>query len=347
MTGLFWLLLGLTGLTLALHAIARLLYVPVGARMFGQIPWLPSQWREPLAEGEPVRLTAAGGTRLEGTYLPTTAVQRHGVIACCHEFNGDRWNSLPYAESLRGRGFDLLLFDFRNHGGSDRTPGYEPTPWVTSYETADVRAVVDYLVSRPDALPQGVGLFGLSKGGTAALAAAADDPRVQAVVVEGVCPTERMQAYCCQTFLADHCRFAECLLRLPELLLRPLGAWVRLVVGWRRHCRFVNVEQAARRVAQPVLLIHGDADPHVPVEVVRSLQEAMGPRTSLWVVPRAKHTGASTAAGDEYHERIAWFFTEHLAPKVSLKAAETAAVRRVDAAVDPRPAKPLEHIAAF
>ena len=350
MTGFFWFLLGLTGLTLTLHVVARLLYVSVGARMFGQVPWLPSQWREPLCEGETVHLAAADGTRLEGTYLPTTAPQRHGTVACCHELNGDRWNTIPFVAGLRRRGFDVFCFDFRNHGNSDRTPGYEPTPWVTTYETADVRAVIDYLASRPDARGQGIGLFGLSKGGTAALAAAADDPRVRAVVVDGVCPTERLQVHWTRELLADHGPVVARLLGLTDLLVRPLGAWARLVVGWRRNCRFVNVEQAARQASAPVLMIHGGADSHVPVELARELKQVMPPQTSLWIVPWAKHAGAVEIAGEEYHERIARFFLEHLASKTErYAAAEPVPVRRVELPAERRAVavNPLEKVAAF
>jgi pimeloyl-ACP methyl ester carboxylesterase len=300
-----------------------------------------------LAEGETVRLAAADGTRLEGTYLRSTAPQRQGTVACCHELNGDRWNTLPFVAGLRRRGFDVFCFDFRNHGNSDRTPGYEPTPWVTTYETADVRAVIDYLASRPDACGQGIGLFGLSKGGTAALAAA-DDPRVRAVVVEGVCPTERLQVHWARELLADHGPVIARLLGLTGLLVGPLGAWARLVVGWRRHCRFVNVEQAARQATSPVLMIHGDADSHVPVELVRELKQAMPPRTTLWIVPWAKHTGAVEIAGEEYHERIARFFLEHLASKPAWsEAAAAAAVRRVESPTEHRSVKPLEEVPAF
>lgn len=348
MAGCLGLLLGLAGLTLTLHVVARLLYVSAGARMFGQVPWLPSQWCSPLAEGETVRLVAADGTRLEGTYFRSTAPQRQGTIACCHELNGDRWNMLPFVDGLRRRGFDVFSFDFRNHGSSGRTPDYEPTPWVTSYETADVRAVIDYLASRPDACGQGIGLFGLSKGGTAALAAAADDPRVRAVVVEGVCPTQRLQAHWTREMLADHGPVLARLLGLTSLLVGPLSAWTRLVVGWRRHCRFVDVEQAARQATSPVLLIHGGGDSNVPVELVCQLKQVMPPRTTLWIVPWAKHTGAVEIAGEEYHEQIARFFLDHLAPKTApSKATEPAAGRRTETPAERRPAKPLEEVPAF
>jgi pimeloyl-ACP methyl ester carboxylesterase len=307
-----WFVLGLIGLTLALHVAARLLYVSASARLFGQTPWLPSLARKPLSDGRSVQFYSSGGTRLEGTYLETTSLSRLGVIVCCHELNGDRWNVLPHAESLRQAGFDLLLFDFRNHGASAPAAGYQPSPWVCDSEVADVRAAVDYLSSRPGAEGELIGLFGLSKGGTAALCAAADDPRVRAVVVEGICPTERMQFHRARCLAARYGQWICGLIPRAEMLLEPLGAWMRMVIGWHRSCRFLNVERCVRRVRQPVLLIHGQCDPHVPLDLVRSLADLMSPCTKLWVVPRGKHTGASQVAAEEYADRTAWFFREHL-----------------------------------
>jgi pimeloyl-ACP methyl ester carboxylesterase len=331
-TGFFWFLLGLIGLTLGLHLAARLFYMPGAAKIFGQTPWLPSDWREPLEEGEAVEVAAAEGMRLRGTYLKTTAALRRGVIVGCHEFNGDRWNMLSYTDGLRRRGFDLFLFDFRNHGASDRTAGYEPTPWATTYEVADIRAVLDYLASRDDAPPQGVGLLGVGRGAMAALCVA-DDPRVKALVVDGVYPTERIQIHSLRMILARSIPWSGWLFRVPEIVLEPLARWVRLIVGWRRHCRFVSVQQAARRVRLPVLMIHGQCDPHVAVDLVFGLRDAMPAPARLWIVAGAKHTASIRVAADEYHQRVGQFFEEHLATELVCDLAhQPVPVRHADAA---------------
>jgi len=309
-TGFLWFLLGLVGLTLGLHLVARLLFVQAAAKIFGQAPWLPSGWREPPDEGEGVLLTTADGRRLRGTYLAARSGPRRGAIACCHEFNGDRWNMLRYAEGLRRRGFDTLLFDFGNHGASDPVPGYDPAPWVTTYETADVRAAVDYLATRDVK----IGLFGVGRGATAALCAAGD-PRVRAVALEGAFPTERLQVHTLREMLAGSIPWCGWLYRLPEAFLAPLAQWVRLVVGWRRHCRFVRVGQSARRVHAPVLMIHGQCDPCVPIDLVCGLRDAIAGPTQLWVVPCAKHDDAVRVAPEEYAQRVAQFFADHLAPE--------------------------------
>ena len=312
MIGLIWLILALVALTLLLHVAARLLYVSPTARLLGPTPWLPAEPHEPLEEGQAVEFATDDGLRLRGTYLPTTAPRRHGVIACCHEFNGDRWNTVPYVNDLRQRGFDVFTFDFRNHGASDRTPGYQPTCWVTTYEVADVRAAVDYLCSRHDVPPQGIGLFGVGKGATAALCAAADEPRVGSLVIDGACPVRRMQIHHTRRILDRYLGRARRLLPVPNGVLGLLGAWSRWVIGRRHRCRFVDVDRTARRLRQPVLLIHGERDAHTPPELVRSLCDSIPGDASLWVVPLARQDRAIHVAGKEYRRRTTAFFLRHL-----------------------------------
>lgn len=280
MTGFWWFLLGLIGLTLGLHLAARLWYLPAAGRIFSQTPWLPSGWCAPRSDGQPVLFTTADGRRLRGTLLPAAPGQRRGAIACCHEFNADRWNTVSCADALCQHGFDVLLFDFCNHGASDRVVGYDPTPWVTSYEVADVRAAVEYLAGRADAPHGGIGLFGVGRGATAALCAA-EHPCVKALVLDSLSPND-----------------------LPR--------WARVVIGWRRRCTFVNVQQAARCVRQPLLMIHGQCDPHVPAERVEGLCGALLAPARLWIVPGAKHNGAVRVAPEAYCRRVAEFFMEHL-----------------------------------
>ncbi|HUT11017.1 MAG TPA: alpha/beta fold hydrolase [Thermoguttaceae bacterium] len=313
-TVLCLLLSGVIFLIVLGHVVVWLLYVPMAARLFREALWLPAPWREALERaGEPVVLHTDDGTRLEGTYLPTTARQRKGVIAFCHELNGNRWTTIPYTESLRQSGYDVFTFDFRNHGASDCITDFEPMPWVTGYDVSDVLAAVDYLCSRADADPHGVGILGISKGGTAALCAAARDPRVRALVIDGLVPTERMQIHYARRFMSI---YAPCLCkwfaRLPDVSFRLTAAVTRALVQRQRKCRFVNVDQAARRVRQPVMMIHGGRDGHIPVEVVRALRNSMPNGTRFWVIPDAKHNGGIAVAGEAYHRRIARFFDLHM-----------------------------------
>jgi len=310
--GLLTVLLGFVGLTFLLQLVARLLRVPIATSLLGDVAWLPAHWAAPSDEGEPVWLATPDGFRLFGRYTPTPAFRRRGVIAFCHDLNGDLWTARLYTRELSRRGFDVFAFDFRHHGASDRHAGYQPTPWVSQYEVIDVRTVIDYLSSRPDADPNGIGLIGINRGGTAALCAAAGDPRVAALVVDGPVPTERLQIQTARRLLRRCFLPARLVRELPEALLALLGTWAKWVIGYHYHCQLVNVDQAARHVTQPVLLIHGRHETYVSPEVVREFRAEIAGSAKIWTIPRGIPGRAVTAVPNAYHRRIVRFFASQL-----------------------------------
>ncbi|MEA1952367.1 MAG: alpha/beta fold hydrolase [Planctomycetota bacterium] len=325
---IFWLLVACVVTIVVGHIIAWILYVPMAVRVFGETPWLPAPWREPLDDGEDVEFSTDDGLRLGGTYLSSFQKIKKGVVLFCHELNGDRWSCAPYIEDLRQQGYDIFSFDFRNHGTSGRGADYEPLPWVTTFDLTDVRAAIDYLSSRPDADPGGIGLFGISKGGTVALCTAAYDPRVRALIVDGACPTERMQIYYVRRFAKIFASFSWLVTRLPDISLRSTNAWTRLVLSRRRKCRFVNVDVAARKIRQPVLMIHGRRDNHIPLEIVQDLRSTMSKGTKLWAISDAKHNGSISVARETYHRRIARFFQQNLTAPQPVMNPASALTRR-------------------
>jgi pimeloyl-ACP methyl ester carboxylesterase len=253
---------------------------------------------------------------LRGTYFSTPSEARLGVITFCHELTSDRWSAMRYVSDLLARGFDVFAFDFRNQGESQRQAGYEPMPWVTRYELHDVRAAVDYLASRPDADPRGVGLLGISRGGTAALCAAAEDPRIACVVTDGAFPLEEMQLHYMRRYMEIYLPFtwlSWLLAKLPDHVLGSFCRWARWIVGWRRGCRFLHVTQMTRRLRKPVFMIHGERDTYVPLQVVHELRASLARKPRLWVVSGAKHNRSIDVAAAVYRRRIARFFQAHLA----------------------------------
>ncbi len=276
--------------------------------MFDRLPWLPTAWYEPLDEGEPVEFFADDGARLRGSYLASHTPERQGIIVFCHELNGDRWNVRPYAQQLLRQGFDVLTFDFRNHGTSDRTSGYEPTPWVTTLDMADVAAAIRFLMTMPDSDPQGVGLLGVGKGAAVATCVASVDSRVRVLVAEGLYSTRPFAARLCARLAG-----VPWLMRIGARLVRLMDAWVRFVLGRRRGYHFIDVDRAARRVGQPVLLIHGRHDRYVPLAWIQWLQRRMPPGTRLWVVEGAQQATAVEAAKQHHCASVARFFHRQVA----------------------------------
>jgi fermentation-respiration switch protein FrsA (DUF1100 family) len=63
---------------------------------------------------------------------------------------------------------------------------------------------------------------------------------------------------------------------------------VRRVERQRKN-RFFHLEPRMRRIRQPLLMIHGEADTYIKMEMARALfRRASGPK-ELWAVPGARH----------------------------------------------------------
>jgi pimeloyl-ACP methyl ester carboxylesterase len=311
-TVLVYSLLGLAALFALVCVALWVIYVPGTVRMLTASPWLLADRHPPLEGGESCQVPVPEGQIVRGTYLKTSAMRRRGVIAFCHELTSDRRSAGPYLDQLRQDGFDIFTFDFRNHGESDAIPGYRPLHWLTRYELEDVAAVVDYLATRPDADPRGVGLLGISKGGAAALGVAARDPRVRAVVTDGAYASDAVQRHYIRRFSEVLIPWRKVSSNMPQWCFDCVNMWARLVMGLRLRCRFVNIEPLARRVRQPVLMIHGQRDTMIPLAVGRRLRGCLAGPSKLWVVPGARHNGAITVASNEYQRRLTRFFARHL-----------------------------------
>lgn len=297
-------------------------YSPIIVRVFEQPPVFAPLRMEPEPGGEEVRFRAADGLELVGTYFPTWKATRAGVVVFCTEFLGDRWSARAYADGLREAGFDLFTFDFRNHGGSQADPSYQPLQWVSDLEVLDLQAALRYLKSRPDRDLAGVALFGLSRGGGTALAVAAEDPTVWAVVTDGAFPTRG-------TMLSYILRWAEIYVgsrviwtRMPRWMFAFAGWAGRLTSQYHSGRRYPNIERAVARLApRPWLMIHGERDAYIGPEIAFGLFAHAGEPKESWIVPGAKHNRCREADPESYRRRIVDFLLAN-APRRAARAVD-------------------------
>lgn len=319
MTSAVWLivLLGLFGIILTAF-VGFTVYVYLAYRghihrIFEYKPVFIAPKAVPRGDAEHVELKTKNGRRLMGSYIKQIGERRRGVILFCHEFTADRWLFDSYVGYLLGEGFDVLTFDFCNHGDSDQVDGYDPLQWVTEYEVEDVLAGVEYLKNRPDASPQGIGLFGVSKGGGAGIVAAGRDPYVQAVVTDGAFPTHGTLVYYEMQWVEIYSSHPKIYSLLPRWYYAMIGNFVLRGLRKQRKVEYPRVERGIRRLLRrPLLMIHGSHDNYIKLAIVeRMFATARGPK-ELWVVKNAKHNGCLAKAGDEYRSKVTNFFIRHL-----------------------------------
>ncbi len=290
-------------------------YVPIVVRLIGQAPLLVAEPSEALDGGSDCAFQTADGCTLRGTYLPTTAAECRGVVVFGHELNGDRWNATPYVRDLLAAGYEVLTFDFRNHGASDADAKQMLRPWLSPADAADMLAAVDYACSRLSTDRTGVGILGISRGGTAGVFAAAQDPRVKCLFTDGAYPTTETHRIYLRRYLDIY------IPRQWHFISRRLPDWVFngiLSLGSRWWCfrhgyKFLDVEKAARDVRIPVQMVHGQRDTMIPLAAADTLRRCVSGHVKMWVVPGAKHNQAIAVEPAEYRRRLVAFFDAHLA----------------------------------
>jgi len=230
---------------------------------------------------EEVSFAAPDGPRLHGWWLPAVGESR-GTVVYCHGNAANLTLHARYVAWLPSRGFDVLVFDYRGYGRSEGS--------VTRAGTvADAVAAIDFALQRD---PDRVIVFGHSLGGAVGLRAAAERPAVRGVVAESTFSNYREIA----------------------AAKAPWIAWlVPLVVS----AGFDPDEVLAQLPPAPVLVIHGERDHIVPVEVGELLYERASEPKALWKVPDARHMSpwGMPSRRVEFEQRLLQFFAEALASR--------------------------------
>jgi dienelactone hydrolase len=232
--------------------------------------------------------------------LPAEPGERPAVVIC-HGFKGFmEWGFFPaLAALLAERGYVTVRF---NLSGAGMRPGDErvtdPDAFrenTYSRELAELLAVLDATGESiaPGRVDRGrIGLFGHSRGGGAALLAAASPAW-----------RDRLRALVTWAAIADVDRFSpgqkEEWRRLGELPVANARTGQKLALGLgllaEIEARPAGLDLLAAAAARraPWLIVHGEEDESVPVAEGRRLAERATGETELLVVPGASHTFGS------------------------------------------------------
>ncbi len=242
---------------------------------------------------EHVRIATADGLTLDGWFIPESGASKTLVI--CHGAGANKGNFIWFLGPLAGHGYNVVFFDFRAHGSSDgRTTTYGIR------ERRDVLAVVDWLKrERPRQSEVIVGL-GSSQGAMALALAAAEDQRIDAVILDSpfTSPAELVHHHAG---------------RVP--VIGPALADILLAaVSVQTGANFFNtsaVEAVSRLGNRPLMVIHGDKDIGMPAAQSQALYNAApGPR-EIWFGP-GPHSNIVTTSEHEYKQRVFAFLDTYL-----------------------------------
>ncbi len=295
------LILGARQLLSGIHKVAQIVGVPALVVAVAFVVWVitPPVLATnvpPVAESGSILLQArvahypaADGTYLTGWYIPSSngsaVILRHGSGSTATDVFGQ-------AAVLAKHGYGVLATDARGHGMSGgRAMDFG---W---YGDTDIEAAISFLVLQPGISANKIAVVGMSMGGEEAIGALAGEPRIAAVVAEGV--TGRTEAD--KVWMADVYGFAGRIQTGIEWLQYSLA---NVLTDADKPVSLADALKAAK--TRPVLIITaGDVEDEQ--HTADYLQKTAPASVSVWNVPGAGHTQGLAVAPEEWEKTVTGF----------------------------------------
>lgn len=309
---MLWLIVGsVFALLLAGYCLTVAKFVRIIKPIFETSPTLIPSDAEPDEDAELIGIPVSNGLMLSACLYTRNESESRGLIVFCPEFGANKWSWRNYALALWEAGYDILSFDFRNQGESDAHTSYKQLHWLTEYEIDDVHAVIDYIKSHPDLRERSIGLMGVSRGGTAALAAGSESPHVELICADSAFPTEPMMLYYVDRWVS---LFASVKMHqiMPQWHTRFLVKLAKWSSQWSNGCTYAEVLPRLKRMSRRkrTFLIAGTRDSFVPPELTYTLRNSLGETCEeLWMVKGAKHNQSRKVDPQGYQDRLVSFFS--------------------------------------
>lgn len=128
-----------------------------------------------------IEIPSTDGGSLYGWWIPSTSSALSApTLILTHGWSRNVQRMMPYIQDLHPKGYNLLVFDARNHGSSTPTP----QPTVGTF-TEDILCAVNYLQASEELASSKIGLIGLSIGGGASIASAGHNEAISSVITVG------------------------------------------------------------------------------------------------------------------------------------------------------------------
>jgi pimeloyl-ACP methyl ester carboxylesterase len=249
------------------------------------------------------KIETADGVRIAAWYIPAGdgGAANGPTVVLAHGYGQNKSTMLPWAELLHDH-YNLVLFDFRNHGQST---GSQTTQGVL--EASDLRAVIDWLEKAKK--PRQLAVLGVAMGGASALHEAVGDTRVDAVVLDSTHAT-----------LADAVQARLTRQGYPLALPAAWGILLGGLIRTGQDMSTVDPVGEITRLHRPVLIIVGGRDDAIGAHDGQDLLDAAragqdgGSSSGLDICPRAGHAESVDRCRSDYRGWVLGFLERNLAP---------------------------------
>ena len=241
---------------------------------------------------ESIRYPTKNNKKLYGWWIPAPKekAESASTIILVHGWNRNVGRMMPYIKTLHPAGYNLLVFDSRNHGSSD------PDEFSSMPKFAeDIIASINFLEKKPEINLDNLGVVGLSMGGAASIYAASNDKRIKKVITVGAFahPAKVMK----QEIQKKHIPYFPVIWMFFKYVQYKIGTSFEAIAPIN------NIG----KVKANLLLIHGEQDDVVPVEDAQLMEKSGNPSSvKLWAIPGKGHSDCHEDV--EYWKRVKAFF---------------------------------------
>lgn len=233
-------------------------------------PWKDQDWK--ARSGLPLEdiwFQSSDGTKLFGWYVEAAATS--AVLLWCHGNAGNIINRLDNLRELYRIGLSVFLFDYRGYGRSQGSPSEEGL-----YQ--DALGAYDYLTRIRMIRPERIVIFGRSLGATVAAEVATQKPAAGLILESPFPSIEAVAKY----------------------------HYGGLPVHWLLGAEFRLIDRLPQ-LSLPKLIIHGDQDDIIPLELGQQVFDVAKPPKFFYVIKGADHNNTYHVGGESYFQRFAEF----------------------------------------
>jgi len=245
-------------------------------------------------------LSRQRGINLASWYIP--GEPNAPVIILTHGINSCKCNPrvLTVAGMLHRNGFNVLIYDMREHGESDIEDGRAA---IGNEEYQDLLGAWDWLMDEKQFAPNRIGVYGQSLGAGTTLIAFGQEPRLAAAFVDS--PYSDLPQIIDEELARNN----------YPAFLAPGGIFMARVIAGDNLTAFSPKDAINNDASRPIYIVHGTGDTRIDVHHTHQLAELAaqtGANVTVWIPEGVGHVEAEFAFPDEYEQRLVTFFLESL-----------------------------------
>jgi alpha-beta hydrolase superfamily lysophospholipase len=237
-----------------------------------------------------VSFEATDATKLKGWFIPSVRDKSNSTIIISPGRGTTKAGFLSYARIFSENGQNVLLFDHRGQGASS---GH--TRSFGQLESNDVKGAVEYLKKFQSDSSKYIFALGISHGAPAVISAAADDSRIQAVILDSA-------------FISSGSFINRITYWLPGYINTYLNITTRIFASGLTGCNFFHEDNRYTDIAnispRPVLIFHGTSDKISDYKQAKKLYESAKDPKKICIIPAAGHAQILLYTRERYIQEI-------------------------------------------